>query len=447
LSNPPTDPRRFSFYLAALRELGAALAAESNRVDSRLLLKESLYRVLGTLAIGRGALLLWDAEARRALPLAAKGMRPTRAQAPAFDERQVAALAAGCHPFHPHLPPHPVESAAEALRPLADKHKIHWIVPLGTGTAFVGLLVLGATVAGDPLTRLELEVLEEMASLLALRLEEARVRRQLGGQVRELQRLSIQMRQIYLDTVRALAAVIDGPEAGGRPTHSLRVASLASEMGRRLALSTECCESLYLAGLLHDIGKQIISREILGKTGPLAPHERVAVEAHPATACDLISHLRFPWGDVAEIIRHHHERLDGKGYPDRLAGEQISIEARILMMAEAFDAMTSDQPWRPRLSFERIVEQIQENLGMQFDPATVRALCETIDAGLAGRAVEADFVPHLQAAFDPSLIRTLLAELRREVQNPTLRPSAQIVDLADENDGEHTPPPRRIQGL
>ena len=433
MNNPPNDPRRFSFYLGALRVLGAALAADACKVDSPLPLKESLYRILGTLAIGRGALLLWDDQTRRALPVASKGMRPTRAQAPAFGEREVAALADTCHPFHPHIPPQRRETVAASLRPLVEKHKIQWIVPLATGSVFVGLLALGGTVAGEPLSRQELEVLEEMASLLALRIDEARVHRQMALQVRELQRLNGQMRQIYLDTVRALAAAIDlnqgGPDPAGGPTHSQRVAALAAEMGTRLGLSAERCESLYLAGLLHDIGKQIISREILGKNGPLDPQERRALEAHPAAACDLISHLRFPWGDVAEIIRHHHERLDGGGYPDRLRGDQISIEARVLMMAEAFDSMTSDQPWRPRLPFARIVEQIHENLGLQFDPLSARALCETVEAGLAGGAPEADFVPHLQASFDPALIRTLLAELRHQIQHPGGRHEAEIVEI------------------
>jgi hypothetical protein len=110
------------------------------------------------------------------------------------------------------------------------------------------------------------------------------------------------------------------------------------------------------------------------------------------------------------------------------------MEAKILMMAEAFDSMTSDQPWRPRLSFEQVVARIQENLGLQFEPRIVQALCGAIQAGLDGKAEESDFVPHLEDSFDPDLIRSLLAELRRQLQNPTLRPAAVIIDAIKASD-------------
>lgn len=424
----PEDHRRFHFYLSALRELGGALTVDSRQVESARPLRESLYRVLGTFAIGRGILLLWDEEGERLAPAAAKGLRTTRAIPCPISPAQMRILSASSRPFHFHMPKGGLEPIVELLRPFAVKSHIQWIVPLGTGTSFVGILLLGPRVNAEPLSSLELEVLEEMAAVLALRVQDARVQRRLAAQVRQLQRVNRQFRQIYLETVRALAGVIDGPEADGRPGHSARVGALASEIARRLGLTAERRQCLYMAGLLHDIGKQIIRREILGKTGPLTPEENRQVQAHPKAGFELINHLRFPWGDVAEIIRHHHERIDGKGYPDRLWGDQISIEAKILMMAEAFDSMTSDQPWRPRLSFERVVAQIQENLGLQFEPRVVQALCEAIQAGLEGKAEEADFVPHLEDSFDPDLIRTMLAELRRQIQNPSLRPMAVVID-------------------
>jgi len=425
---PNDHPRRFLFYLSALRELGAALTVDSRKVETARPLRESLYRVLGTLAIGRGALLLWDEEAGRLAPVVAKGFRPGRALTLALSPLQARALAASAQPFHLYIPRGGLESVAERLRPAAEKAKIQWIAPLSTGSAFTGLLLLGARVSGEPLTRLELEVLEQMATVLALRLDNARAQRRLGAQVRQLQRLNRQMRQIYLETLRALAGAIDGPGPAGTPSHSLRVAALASETARRLGLPADRRERLYLAGLLHDIGKQIIRREILGKTGPLSPAERQEVQAHSAAGFELINHLRFPWGDVAEIIRHHHERLDGRGYPDQLRGDQLSDEAKILMMVEAFDAMTSDQPWRPRLGLEQLAAQIQENLGLQFEPRVARALCEAVTAGLDGKAEEAEFVGHLEAAFDPELIRTMLAELRNQLENPTYRPAAVVIE-------------------
>jgi putative nucleotidyltransferase with HDIG domain len=411
-----------------MRELGQALTVDSRKIETARPLRESLYRIMGTLAIGRGVLLLWNEDEGRLDPAVAKGLRPTRALACTLTQANVKALAASPRPFHFQIPRGGTEPVAELLRPAMDKAQLQWIVPLGTGTHLVGLVLLGARVSGEPLAKLELEVLEQMAAALALRLHDARSQRKLAAQVRQLQRLNRQMRQIYFETIHALAGVIDGPEPESQFSHSTRVAALASEMARRLGLPDERRQGLYLAGLLHDIGKQLINEEILGKPGPLEPHERRKVQAHAKAGFELISHLRFPWGDVAEIIRHHHERLDGRGYPDRLRGSQISVEAKILMMAEAFDSMTTNQPWRPQLSFERIVAQIQENLGLQFEPAVVQALCEAVERGLSGEAEEADFVPHLKASFDPDLIRSMLSELRKQLHHPTLRPPAVVIE-------------------
>jgi HD-GYP domain-containing protein (c-di-GMP phosphodiesterase class II) len=96
------------------------------------------------------------------------------------------------------------------------------------------------------------------------------------------------------------------------------------------------------------------------------------------------------------------------------------------MMAEAFDSMTMDQPWRPRLGLEKIVEQISRNLGLQFEPRVVQALIDAVNAGLEGRAAQPDFVPHLEASFDPALIKTMLTELRRQLDLP--RTSAVVIE-------------------
>jgi putative nucleotidyltransferase with HDIG domain len=432
-STPAPDPRRFLFYLSALRELGSALALELRTAESARPLRASLYRVLGTFAIGRGALLLWDEAEGRLAPAAVKGLRASQAMTLPLPAAQARSLAAAVRPFHLQMPLGGQERLAELLTPLMTRGRLRWVVPLGTGAAFVGLLLLGERISGEPFSDVERGVMEEMAAVLALRIEDMRSRRRLAGQVRQLQRVNRQMQQIYFETVRALASVIDGPEPGGGNSHSVRVAALSVEIARRLGLSADRRQRLYVAALLHDLGKQLIRREILGKKGPLDKGERKAIEMHPTAGFELIGHLRFPWGDVAEIIRHHHERLDGKGYPDRLKGDQISLEAKILMMAEAFDAMTSDQPWRPRLSFEQVVRQIQDNLGLQFEPAIAQALCESVQAALEGKAEENEFVAHLEASFDPELIRTMLAELRQQLRNPTLRPKARIVELGGDS--------------
>ena len=434
------DTRRLSFYLSALRELAEALAASPNRADSAGPLRENLYRIMGTFAAGRGMLLLWDEAERRLAPAAAKGMRPGRAFTIELTPARARALAARPRAFRPRMPPGGCEDLCARLATAMERARLEWAAPLARSGRLVGLLLVGSPVSGGALGPVQLEVLEEMALLLALSIEDSRQRRRLNAELRSLRAQGRHLRQIYLETLRAFAGIIDGPGperpgkpgAEDQPGHSARVAALAAETGHRLGLTRQVCDRLYMAGLLHDVGKQIISRDLLEKSEPLEVGERVRLEDHPRLGYELISHLRFPWGDVARIIRHHHERPDGRGYPDRLSGDQISIEARVLMMAEAFDSMTSDQPWRPRLRFEQVVEQIHANLGLQFDPRVAGALCQAVADGLEGNARERDFVPHLEAGFDPAVIRGLLEELRRQIATPTFRPKARVIELGEE---------------
>lgn len=428
-----SDPRRFSFYLEAMHDLGQSLAVHHDRVEQRRSLRESLYRITGTFAVARGLLLTSEMDGHRLTAAVAKGFRPGRRVVFELGAAQARALSSSTRPFHLHMPTSGFEEVADRIRSSLGRVNMHWAVPLGTGAALTGLLLMGPRISGEPLSTLELSVLEEMAATLALRLEDSRARRQLSGQLRELKKMNRQMRQIYLETVRALARAVDG-KAGPEPSHSLRVAALAEALARRLRLSREARETLYLAGLLHDIGKQVINHEILSKPAPLDPEDWNRLRQHPEFGCELINHLRFPWGDVAEIIRHHHERPDGSGYPDRLRGDQISLEARILMMAEAFDSMTSDQPWRPKLGFQQVVEQIQENLGLQFEPRVVQALCEVVEAGLTDPREPPEFIPHLQSSFNPLLVRRLLNELRRRLAQTPAGGKANVIDATSLSD-------------
>ncbi|MEN6627110.1 MAG: HD domain-containing phosphohydrolase [Candidatus Sumerlaeia bacterium] len=424
-----TDVRQFRFYLAALKELAGALVGTTRHADSSIPLRDSLYRILGTFAAGRGMVLLWDEIERKLVQHATKGLRRGKTHAFALSAAEARTLAGSSRPFLVLMPPGNAEKLCAQLKPLAERMRLEWAVPLISGGSLIGLLLISTPVGGRNYSELQLDILEQMAMMIALPIADSRVRRRLAEQVHQLQTASRQLRQIYLETLRTMAGVIDGPSEDGRPSHSLRVAALAAETGRRLGLASEVCDRLYLAGLLHDIGKQIISRDLLDKHETLTLGERREIQEHPRVGYELISHLRFPWGDVARIIRHHHERLDGSGYPDRLKGDQISIEAKVLMMAEAFDSMTSDQPWRPRLSFDKVVEQIHGNLDMQFDPRVAAAMCQAVTEGLSGQARERDFIPHLEEGFDPGVIRRLLEELQRQLAKPTLRPKAKIVEI------------------
>ena len=176
--------------------------------------------------------------------------------------------------------------------------------------------------------------------------------------------------------VRALVAAV---EARDRYTsgHSMRVTQYAMMIGEALGLPDEEMVTLERAGQLHDLGKVGIADQLLNKPAVLSVDEYGIVKQHPRVGEQIIEPLRFLTRE-AKAIRHHHERPDGKGYPDGLKGEEIGVISRILSVADAFDAMTSPRPYRPPKDFDEAVEEIASLSGVQFDAEIARIFCEKV---------------------------------------------------------------------
>ncbi len=154
--------------------------------------------------------------------------------------------------------------------------------------------------------------------------------------------------------------------------HSERVANCSMKVAKMMGMDEEAQRKIYQTGLLHDVGKIFVPLEILNKNGKLTPEEYNAIKTHPVIGAELIeegANLK----EIAVIVKHHHERWDGKGYPDGLRGEKIPLESRIMSVCDTFDAMTSDRPYRKALSEEIALKEIEKNAGKQFDPAVVEA--------------------------------------------------------------------------
>jgi diguanylate cyclase (GGDEF)-like protein/putative nucleotidyltransferase with HDIG domain len=160
-------------------------------------------------------------------------------------------------------------------------------------------------------------------------------------------------------------------------SHSARVADLAARVAARLGLDQEQIELARLAGSLHDLGKLAIPEEILRKPGPLTGPERLVVERHPQIGFRMLDSLGIE--PIADWILHHHERWDGRGYPDRLPGAEIPLGARIIFVVDAYDAMTSDRVYRGRLTQADALAELERCAGTQFDPAVVAALAEELE--------------------------------------------------------------------
>lgn len=168
---------------------------------------------------------------------------------------------------------------------------------------------------------------------------------------------------VFLDLARRDPAIRE---------HSFRVGVFAARIGEELGLSATEIRLLQLGGWVHDVGKTRIRTEILVKRGPLGPEEWDDMRQHPGWGVRLVaSHPADP--EVSGMVLHHHERFDGKGYPEGLAGDRIPILARVLSVADAYDAITSDRPYRRAAGHRRAVREILAGAGSQFDPAVVQA--------------------------------------------------------------------------
>ncbi|MBS1868791.1 MAG: HD-GYP domain-containing protein [Actinobacteria bacterium] len=205
-----------------------------------------------------------------------------------------------------------------------------------------------------------------------------RLRAQLAERDCEAQRRELQLRASYEATVRALADAVEARDAY-TARHAERVAAYGLELARVCGMDASADPDLEFGFLLHDIGKIAISDAILYKPGRLTDDERDAMRRHPVIGEEIVRGIDFLAG-ARQVVRSHHERWDGAGYPDGLAGEQIPFAARVFAVADTFDALTSDRPYRAASSFREARRVIAAASGTQFDPTVADAFDDIPDA-------------------------------------------------------------------
>lgn len=254
-----------------------------------------------------------------------------------------------------------------------------------------GVLTLAKSSEKKPFRQSDLELLSMLCNQIAVAIENIKLfdkqtthKQGLEVTCKELEKQATalndkkkqQLENAYLEMAKTLAITLEARDPYTRG-HSERVAQFVRQIAFQMNLSQEEREMLDIAARLHDIAKLAIRDEILLKPSVLTPSERAEVQRHPAKAVEILRFLNF-LKDILPNIEYHHERYDGKGYPSGLKGEQIPLGARILAVADAYDALTSERPYRPALSNGQVMETLKQGAGSQWDPIVVEAFLNAL---------------------------------------------------------------------
>jgi putative nucleotidyltransferase with HDIG domain len=272
--------------------------------------------------------------------------------------------------------------------------QIKIFLPLFAKGELIGAITLGKKLGGAPYRQGEKTVLKVIAQQMAITLSNAQLFRELAKKAAENRRLFKNMQRIYHDTIQAFAAAIDAKDVYTKD-HSYRVARYAVAIAKELGWKKKDVEGIYVAGLLHDIGKIVIDTKVINKGEKLSAVELSEIKKHPQISYDILSKVKFPWKNIDYFVRHHHERMDGKGYPDALRSTELSDGVKILALADAFDAMTTDRPYRDKMSLYEAFQEVRKCCGTQFDEKITQVFFNLIRRELNGEVRDMRIVPHL----------------------------------------------------
>jgi putative nucleotidyltransferase with HDIG domain len=332
---------------------------EIDRIVHRLL--EGVCDHAGT---GEAAMVLLD----RTRPGQVRLQRHHRGAAEHDDLVRVRPLRHETRAFLEQLGERPMSSAWEDL-PAAvvgsfdEVHDRALCVPVLLDGVRIGAMFVGAR--EDQATGQHLHGLGRLVARLSIALHNARL-------VDRVTRMSE-------ETLEALARAIDAT-SGWTSGHSKRVTRLAMELGRELGVDHAALDRLYRGGMLHDVGKLGVPPHILDKPGRLTDEEFAEVRRHPALGATILGPLSV-FRDIIPVVVQHHEKFDGSGYPEGLTGTEICLEARILAVADVFDALGTDRPYRPAMPLERVVEILRKDAGSHFDPYVIEAFMAVLHRG------------------------------------------------------------------
>jgi putative nucleotidyltransferase with HDIG domain len=259
---------------------------------------------------------------------------------------------------------------------LAPDAKRFVCVPLVRDRRPLGVLLAIDKADHSEFTSVDLKLLSNVGNQCSIFLENAALYQDMQG--------------LFMGILHALTRSIDAKDAYTRG-HSQRVAELSKALAHKIGLADEVCERVYLSGLLHDVGKIGVPEAVLCKPGRLTDAEFDAIKKHPTIGAQILGNIK-QLQDIIPGVLYHHERWDGRGYPYRLAGEDIPLMGRIICVADSFDAMSSTRTYRPALPLDTVLDEIRRCAGVQFDPKLAEAFI-TLDFEPYRRAVAENSPP------------------------------------------------------
>jgi putative nucleotidyltransferase with HDIG domain len=247
------------------------------------------------------------------------------------------------------------------------------ICPLKVRGKLVGLIALGRRQGDGIYEEDALDAFEMLSHYLSLAIQNHTLGQTLAQRVSENLRLLASLHGFYDNALEAFATAIDVKHVNIHG-HSLRVGRYAQAIGDALGLPPGESASLRSAGYLHDIGKVAVDKRLFGKASKLDAEEYREMRDHTTVGHQIVSHVQFPWPLIPEIVRWHHERGDGTGYPDGLHGSEMPQAVRIIALADTFDAMTSQRPYRESLAIGAALQELIRMTPQKYDPEAVQAL-------------------------------------------------------------------------
>src|SRR5215204_3170515 len=360
---------------AALADLGEEIAETR---DFEEMVRSALHVVLGAMGIRRGAVAEFDREGDALHFVAARGYDEELARDFSLTPKPNETTNGNGHGAGSLA--HALQDFARVERELYDRFTgagVEVVTPLVVRGELVGVILLGGKASGESFTQEDRELARALGRHVGVGLHNHRLLREVERRAEENRKLYESLKGSYNDTVRAFAAAIDCKDKYTQG-HSERVGKYSEIIAREMGWKDEEVEAIAIGGYLHDVGKLVVDRDIINAPYRIDAKQSSELNRHPAAGYEILRPIHHPFADIPLMARYHHERPDGRGYPEGLTDEQIPPGAKIVSLADSFDAMTTDRPYRRRRTFEEVVVDFRRNAGRQFATPVVIALCRAL---------------------------------------------------------------------